>query len=112
MIDFETCRPQYDRAGNFCGVIHSRGSWPLDHELHGQFACWLMEQGSTLAAWRAEYPAPVPPVPTVAERRRVAYRAAWTDDEFQEAVLESLAGRPEKSEALLAKRETIRATVK
>ncbi len=76
------------------------------------FRAWLAEQGTTLEAWLAAHPAPVPPVNTIAEKRREAYRTAWSADEFQEAVLEHLAGRPEKLAALSAKRETIRAEIR
>jgi hypothetical protein len=46
---------------------------------------------------------------TYADSRLAAYRQSITRDDFQEAVLEWIAGRPAKAQALLAKRAEIAA---
>jgi len=77
-----------------------------------EFQAWLAAQELTLEQWLASNPAPAAPAKTVSERRRDAYAAAWTNDEFQEAVFENLNGKPEKLTALNAKREEIRTRIK
>ena len=79
---------------------------------HPDVIAYLRQQNKTLEQWLAANPAPAAPVKTVAERRRDAYAAAWTNDEFQEAVLEHLSGKPEKLSALNAKRNEIRERIK
>lgn len=50
-----------------------------------------------------------PPIPDPIEQRREAYRLAFTMDELMEALFEDKEGRPEKLQALQAKREAIKA---
>ena len=44
--------------------------------------------------------------------RRMKYRTAWTPDEFQEAILEYLDGKPDKLNAMKAKRQAIKDMLK
>jgi hypothetical protein len=45
------------------------------------------------------------------ERRAKAYQQAWSLDDFQEAVMESAAGRPEKMDDLIARRAAVKLAI-
>jgi len=47
---------------------------------------------------------------SVSDKRRAKYNEEWTADEFQEALIENLAGDSTKLDAIIAKRNAIRAT--
>ena len=47
---------------------------------------------------------------SVGDKRKVKYNEEWTADEFQEALIENAAGDSTKLDAIVAKRNAIRAT--
>ena len=47
---------------------------------------------------------------SVSEKRKVKYNEEWTADEFQEALIENAAGDSTKLDAIVTKRNAIRAT--